>query len=93
MLVGLLIHLQQVGIHANVRSLLRYCCCCHQIVAYESLLRRLLRKAPDAALLAFDTFAFTTYEVAKPNGRGTLKAPMPYFNSGTNKWHFAGCNP
>jgi hypothetical protein len=69
-----------------MRALSRSCCCCFcccQVVAYESLLRRLLRKVPDAALLAFDTFAFTTYDVAKPNGRGTLKVPVPYFNSGT----------
>ncbi|WIA08325.1 hypothetical protein OEZ85_007767 [Tetradesmus obliquus] len=53
-----------------------------QIVAYESLMRKLIRKVPDAALLAFDVFSFETFDVALPNGRGTRKLNAPYYNSG-----------
>jgi hypothetical protein len=53
-----------------------------QIIAYESLIRRLSRKAPNAALLAFDMFNLDTYKVTQPNGKGTIQKPVPYYNSG-----------
>lgn len=45
-------------------------------------MRKLIRKVPDAALLAFDVFSFETFDVALPNGRGTRKLNVPYYNSG-----------
>ncbi|WIA15911.1 hypothetical protein OEZ85_012660 [Tetradesmus obliquus] len=53
-----------------------------QIIAYESLIRRLIRKVPNAALLAFDIFSFDTFDVATPNNNGTRQIPAPYYNSG-----------
>ncbi|WIA36090.1 hypothetical protein OEZ86_007442 [Tetradesmus obliquus] len=53
-----------------------------QIIAYESLIRRLIRKVPNAALLAFDMFSFDTFDVATPNNNGTRQIPAPYYNSG-----------
>jgi hypothetical protein len=52
-----------------------------QVVAYELLLRRLIRGAPNAALLAFEGFLFASYNSISAAGEA-LQVPAPYYNSG-----------
>jgi hypothetical protein len=66
-----------------------------QVAAYELLLRRMIRRAPDAALLSVAAFAWAYMEPWQPNRTvsdlnseeqdqppdGTL--PSPYYYSGT----------
>jgi hypothetical protein len=52
-----------------------------QVVAYELLLRRLIRGAPNAALLAFEGFLFASYNGTTAAGEA-LQIPAPYYNTG-----------
>jgi hypothetical protein len=52
-----------------------------QVVAYEVLLRRLIRRAPNAALLAFEGFNFASYDSATTSSKA-VQLPAPYYNTG-----------
>jgi hypothetical protein len=55
------------------------------VAAYEQLLRRLIRRAPDAALLAVGTFNFQPFQVS-PAAQGVqptaVNVPNPLYGSG-----------
>ena len=56
--------------------------CVHeQIAAYENLLRRVMRAAPKAALLALDAFMFGSYNATNAGGQ-QVQLAEPYYNSG-----------
>jgi hypothetical protein len=56
-----------------------------QVAAYEMLLRRLIRRAPDAALLAVGTFNFQRFQVSRA-AQGVqptaVDVPNPLYGSG-----------
>jgi hypothetical protein len=56
-----------------------------QVAAYEQLLRRLIRRAPDAALLAVGTFNFQRFQIS-PAAQGVaptaVDVPNPLYGSG-----------
>jgi hypothetical protein len=52
-----------------------------QVVAYEVLLRRLIRRAPNAALLAFEGFNFASYDSTTTTSKA-VQLPAPYYDSG-----------
>ncbi|WIA34048.1 hypothetical protein OEZ86_012427 [Tetradesmus obliquus] len=52
-----------------------------QIAAYENLLRRVMRAAPKAALLALDAFMFGSYNATNAGGQ-QVQLAEPYYNSG-----------
>jgi hypothetical protein len=51
-----------------------------QIAAYENLLRRVIRLAPTAALLALDAFNFDRYNATNAASQQVL--PAPFYDSG-----------
>jgi hypothetical protein len=64
-----------------------------QIANFESLLRRLTRKAPRAAFMLLETFYFTTLP---PNGQQP-PTPLPFYHTGavmsTSQFEFASTMP
>jgi hypothetical protein len=53
-----------------------------QVADYESLLRRVIRRAPSAGLMSFSIFAFNAHMGVAANGKN-IKLPAPYYNTGT----------
>lgn len=66
---------------------------CLQVADYEVLLRRVMRRAPNAALLSFGIFSFGSTAVA-PKARGATPGaaqdapnndlPVPFYHSGAS---------
>jgi hypothetical protein len=61
--------------------------CLSQITAYEVLMRRLIRRVPNAALLAVSAFNFMTFDSSLSPLMGHFTAenfalPNPYYGSG-----------
>ncbi|WIA23834.1 hypothetical protein OEZ85_013495 [Tetradesmus obliquus] len=51
------------------------------VADYESLLRRVMRRAPNAALMSLAIFAFYSHAGTAQNGKNTT-IPTPYYNTG-----------
>jgi hypothetical protein len=55
----------------------------HQVASYESLYRRVIRRAPSAALMSVAMFSFSTYSMSTAgNTTAQVLQPNPFHNSG-----------
>jgi hypothetical protein len=55
----------------------------HQVASYESLYRRVIRRAPSAALMSVAMFSFSTYLTPTiDNTTAQMLLPNPFHNSG-----------
>jgi hypothetical protein len=57
-----------------------FCICMQQVAAYENLLRKIIIKAPHAALLSFAVYAWKIDEVG--NRPPYTRVPNPFWNTG-----------
>jgi hypothetical protein len=67
---------------------------CTQVADYELLLRRVMRRAPNAALMSFSIFSFDTESVAPKaagsvpgGGQQGLSYDLPFYDSGGSKYY------
>jgi hypothetical protein len=60
----------------------RCAACATQVYSYELLLRRLMLRAPNAALIALAAFRFSSLDAVVPATGNEVKVPNPFFNAG-----------
>lgn len=53
-----------------------------QVYSYELLLRRLMLRAPNAALMALAAFRFSDFAGVDPSTGSQVIVPNPFFNAG-----------